>query len=63
MLAEELTAGSIKTTVEKKRKLAAESLTYNYKKEEQFVDLFGGWFEQIGIDPVTKQAVPKPAAS
>ena len=37
--------------------MARESLTYNYKKEELFLELFGGYFPQIGIDPVTKQAV------
>lgn len=41
--------------------MARESLTYNYKKEEQFVELFGGYFPQIGIDPVTKQAIVKPS--
>ena len=59
MLSEEMTAGGIKTTNEKKQQLARESLTYNFKKEEQFFELFGGYFSQIGIDPVTKQAVLK----
>ena len=40
-----MTAGGIRTTVEKKRQLAAESVTYNYKKEKQFIELFGAYFE------------------
>ena len=58
MLSDEMTAGGIRTTTEKKVKLAKESLAYCFKKEEQFVELFGDYFEQIGIDPVTKKAVP-----
>ena len=58
MLSDELTAGGIRTTTEKKVKLAKESLAYCFKKEEQFVELFGDYFEQIGIDPVTKKSVP-----
>ena len=37
-------------------------MKYNYKKEEKFVELFGAYFDQIGIDPVTKQAVVKEEA-
>ena len=45
MLSNEITAGGIRTTDEKKKQLAAESVTYNFKKEAQFVDLFGAYFE------------------
>lgn len=63
MLSNEMTAGGIRTTDEKKKQLAAESVTYNFKKERQFIELFGAYFDQIGIDPVTKKAkVPEPAA-
>ena len=34
MLANEMTAGGIKTTEDKKRQLARESITYNFKKEQ-----------------------------
>ena len=57
MLTNEITAGGLRNvTDEKKRQLAAESVTYNFKKEKQFIELFGGYFDQIGIDPVTKKA-------
>ena len=56
MLSNEMTAGGIRTTDEKKVKLAKESLAYNFKKEKQFVELFGDYFDQVGIDPVTKSA-------
>ena len=45
MLSNEMTAGGIRTTIEKKRQLANESVTYNFKKEVQFVELFGAYFE------------------
>ena len=45
MLSEEMTAGGIRTTVEKKKQLALESLAFNFKKEAQFTELFGAWFE------------------
>ena len=57
MLTEDLTAGSVKTTDVKKRQLAAESITYNFKKEAQFKEHFAAYFEMIGLDPVTKKAV------
>ena len=56
MLSDEMTAGGIRTSVDKKRQLAAESLLYNFKKEAQFEELFSGFFEAVGIDPVTKCA-------
>ncbi len=59
MLSKEMTAGGIKTSDEKKKQLAKASLTYNFKKEAQFVKLFGDYFEMVGIDPVTKQAKVK----
>ena len=59
MLTEDLTAGSVKTTDVKKRQLAAESITYNFKKEAQFKEHFAAYFEMIGLDPVTKKAVVK----
>ena len=52
--------GSRHQTKEKKEQLARESVTYNYKKEAQFVDLFGTYFEAIGIDPVAKKAKALP---
>ena len=45
MLSNEMTAGGIRTTDEKKVKLAKESLAYNFKKEKQFVELFGDYFD------------------
>ena len=62
MLTDEVTAGGIRTTVEKKKQLAAESIAYNFKKEAQFVELFGDWFEQIGLDPVNKRPVQRQAS-
>ena len=57
MLTEEVTAGGIRTTPDNKKKLARESLAYNFKKEAQFVELFGDFFDRVGIDRDTRQAV------
>ena len=59
MLSKEITAGGIRTTDEKKKLLAKQSVAWNFKKEEQFVKLFGDYFAMVGIDGVTKKAIVK----
>lgn len=53
---EEITAGAIRTTESQKRQYAAQSLSYNFKSIAKFEPIFKPYFDQMGIDPVTKLA-------
>ena len=54
MLSEELTAGGLRAADSKRRQFAKQSLEFNFKKEKEFTELFGTYFDKIGIDPKTK---------
>ena len=54
MLSEEITAGGLRVADSKRRLYAKQSLEFNFKKEKEFTELFGTYFDKIGIDPKTK---------
>ena len=54
MLSEELTAGGMRAADSKRKLMATQSLEFNFKKEKEFTELFGTYFDKIGIDPKTK---------
>ena len=58
MLSDEFTAGGIRASEGKRKLMAKESLEFNFKKEKEFVGLFGEYFRFVGIDGDTKQAIP-----
>ena len=57
MLSDELTAGGVRAADGKRRLMAAQSLEFNFRKEKEFVGLFGATFALVGIDGNTKKAI------
>ena len=57
MLSDELTAGGIRASNDTRRLRAQQSLEFNFKKEKEFVELFGALFPLVGIDGNTKTAI------
>ena len=57
MLSDEFTAGGIRASEGKRKLMAKESLEFNFKKEKEFAGLFGEYFQYVGIDGETKQAM------
>ena len=55
MLSEEFTAGGVRASDSKRKLMASQSLEFNFRnKEKEFTELFGIYFDKIGIDPKTK---------
>ena len=58
MCGDEFTAGAIRTTEAEKRSFAITSLDYNFKNITKFEQIFKPYFGKIGIDEITKKAIP-----
>ena len=54
MLSEEFTAGGVRASDPKRKLMASQSLEFNFRKEKEFTELFGIYFDKIGIDTKTK---------